>query len=120
MLVDITLTKTTNFQWRHLIADYEKKSEPIYNVRRDDKRKYDAIFVGGGAGGRFGSGYLRARGGRQLIVDRWPFLGGSCPHLACVPHELFSAAASELDLRGSLSVSSWVQAGAYSSASILQ
>ena len=68
--MDITLTKTTNFQWRHLIADYEKKSEPIYNVRRDDKRKYDAIFVGGGAGGRFGSGYLRARGGRQLIVDR--------------------------------------------------
>ena len=49
--MDITLTKTTNFQWRHLIADYEKKSEPIYNVHRDDKRKYDAIFVGGGAAG---------------------------------------------------------------------
>src|SRR5205814_972671 len=98
MLVDITFTKTTNFQCRHLIADYEKKSEPIYNVHRDDKRKYDAIFVGGGAGGRFGSGYLRARGGRQLIVDRWPFLGGSCPHLACVPHHLFSEAARELDL----------------------
>src|SRR5438045_9177879 len=96
MLVDITLTKTTNFQWRHLIADYEKKSEPIYNVHRDDKSKYDAILVGGGAGQRFGSGYLRARGGRQLIVDRWPFLGGSCPHLAGVHHHFLCGADTDM------------------------
>jgi pyruvate/2-oxoglutarate dehydrogenase complex dihydrolipoamide dehydrogenase (E3) component len=96
--VDITLTQTTNAQWTRLVEEYMQKSEPIINVHRDDKRKYDAIFVGGGAGGRFGSGYLRALGGRQLIADRWPFLGGSCPHLACVPHHLFSEAARELDL----------------------
>jgi dihydrolipoamide dehydrogenase len=36
-------------------------------------------------------------GGRALIVDRWPFLGGSCPHQACVPHHLFSEAAALLD-----------------------
>jgi dihydrolipoamide dehydrogenase len=96
--MDITLTKTTNAQWTPLIEEYLQRSEPIINVHRDKKGKFDAIFVGGGAGGRFGSSYLRALGGRQLVVDRWPFLGGSCPHLACVPHHLFSEAAREMDL----------------------
>jgi pyruvate/2-oxoglutarate dehydrogenase complex dihydrolipoamide dehydrogenase (E3) component len=31
------------------------------------------------------------------VVDKWPFLGGSCPHQACVPHHLFSEAAREMD-----------------------
>src|SRR6266851_2876937 len=118
--VDITQTLTTNIQWRHVIEDFEKKDEPIYNVHRDDKRKYDAIFVGGGAGGRFGSGYLRARGGRQLIVDRWPFLGGSCPHLACVPHHLFSEAARELDLMRWFSGKLWFPDATNLRASILE
>ena len=30
-------------------------------------------------------------------IDRWPFLGGTCPHQACVPHHLFSEAAALLD-----------------------
>lgn len=96
--MDITQTKTTNPQWAQIITEFEERREPIINVRRDDKRKFNAIFVGGGAGGRFGSSYLRAMGGRQLTIDRWPFLGGSCPHQACVPHHLFSEAARELDL----------------------
>jgi pyruvate/2-oxoglutarate dehydrogenase complex dihydrolipoamide dehydrogenase (E3) component len=73
-------------------------SEPIENLGPDaDGAVYDAVFVGGGAGGRFGAAYLRAMGGRPLILDAWPFLGGSCPHQACVPHHLFSEAAAELD-----------------------
>src|ERR1700740_563863 len=51
---------------------------PIRNIRDNDRREFDAIFIGGGAAGRFGSAYLRAMGGRQLVVDRWPFLGGAC------------------------------------------
>jgi 2-oxopropyl-CoM reductase (carboxylating) len=43
--------------------------------------------------------FLRALGGRPLIIDAWPFLGGSCPHQACVPHHLFSDVAAEMDLR---------------------
>lgn len=70
----------------------------LFNVDPRDRREYDAIYLGGGAGGRFGSAYLRAMGGRQLIIDRWPFLGGSCPHNACVPHHLFSECAAELML----------------------
>ncbi len=91
-------------EWALLIEDIVESpgddTGGIYNVAtaEEDDREYDAIFVGGGAGGRFGAAYLRARGGRQLIVDAWPFLGGSCPHQACVPHHLFSECAREMDL----------------------
>ena len=80
---------------------------PIRNINRSDSREIDAIFIGGGAAGRFGSAYLRAMGGRQLVVDRWPFLGGSCPHNACVPHHLFSDCAAELMLARTFSGSLW-------------
>lgn len=91
-------------EWALLIDDIvthpESNTEPLWNVAdpEDDDREFDAIFIGGGAAGRFGSAALRARGGRQLTIDAWPFLGGSCPHQACVPHHLFSEVARELDL----------------------
>jgi pyruvate/2-oxoglutarate dehydrogenase complex dihydrolipoamide dehydrogenase (E3) component len=85
--------------WRSAIEDAIDRphSTPILNLKDDGAGTYDAIFVGGGAAGRFGGAYLRAMGGRPLIIDRWPFLGGSCPHQACVPHHLFSEAAALLD-----------------------
>ncbi len=91
-------------EWALLIDDIvdhpQDNTEGLWNVAGpdEDDREYDAIFVGGGAAGRFGSAFLRARGGRQLTIDAWPFLGGSCPHQACVPHHLFSEAAHQLDL----------------------
>src|ERR1700745_3626025 len=91
-------------EWALLIDDIVEhprdNAEGLWNVASpdEDEREYDAIFVGGGASGRFGSAFLRARGGRQLTVDAWPFLGGSCPHQACVPHHLFSECARERDL----------------------
>lgn len=98
-------------EWALLIHDIvehpAENTEPLWNVDRDADRPYDAIFVGGGASGRFGAAYLRARGGRALIVDRWPFLGGSCPHQACVPHHLFSECARELDLARHMSGRLW-------------
>lgn len=81
----------------------------LFNVDEEDPREYDAIYLGGGAGGRFGSAYLRAMGGRQLIIDRWPFLGGSCPHNACVPHHVFSEVAAQLMLERTLSGKLWFQ-----------
>ena len=86
-------------EWEALIRKAEdgEITEALENVHREKGNEYDAIFIGGGAGGRFGSAFLRARGGRQLVVDKWPFLGGSCPHQACVPHHLFSEAAREMD-----------------------
>jgi pyruvate/2-oxoglutarate dehydrogenase complex dihydrolipoamide dehydrogenase (E3) component len=100
-------------EWGLLIHDLVENpadnTEPLWNIAtpEEDDRLFDAIFVGGGASGRFGAAYLRARGGRPLIIDRWPFLGGSCPHQACVPHHLFSECARELDLARHLSGRLW-------------
>ena len=100
-------------EWALLLDDMIERpadnTEALWNVAApgEDDREYDAIFVGGGAAGRFGSAYLRARGGRQLTIDAWPFLGGSCPHQACVPHHLFSECARELDLARHMSGRLW-------------
>jgi pyruvate/2-oxoglutarate dehydrogenase complex dihydrolipoamide dehydrogenase (E3) component len=97
-------------EWSHRIErllDGDQTDTVVFNVDEKDEREYDAIFLGGGAAGRFGSAYLRAMGGRQLIIERWPFLGGSCPHNACVPHHLFSECAAELMLARTFSGRFW-------------
>jgi len=99
-----TPLKPSLHEWADLIegivetGESPHLDEPIYNINRDDTSEFDAIIIGGGAAGRFCGAFLKARGGRPLIVDKWPFLGGSCPHEACVPHHVFSDAARELDL----------------------
>lgn len=85
------------------MLDEPDDSRIIFNVDESDPREFDAIYLGGGAAGRFGSQYLKAMGGRQLVIDRYPFLGGSCPHTACVPHHLASECAAELMLMRNLS-----------------
>jgi len=102
------------------LLDGSDDATPIININDEDKREFDAIFLGGGAAGRFGSAYLRAKGGRQLMIDRWPFLGGSCPHQACVPHHLFSEAARELDLMRWFSGRLWFPDFKHQRASILE
>lgn len=53
-LVDTTLSMG---EWENLIHEVEtgNVTGPLDNVRRDKGTKFDVIFVGGGAGGRFGS-----------------------------------------------------------------
>ena len=46
-------------------------------------REWDAIFIGGGASGRFGSSYFRAMGGNQLTIEADNHLGGKCCKNAC-------------------------------------
>lgn len=96
-------------EWTHRIDEvYEVVNGPVlFNIDESDNREYDAIYLGGGASGRFGSAYLRAMGGRQLIIEAWPFLGGSCPHNACVPHHLFSDCAAELMLQRTFEGTLW-------------
>jgi 2-oxopropyl-CoM reductase (carboxylating) len=98
--MDVTDRHLTLPEWTRLIDSFldDQRTEPIFNLANRGTGIYDAIFIGGGAGGRFGAAYLKAMGGRPLVVDSWPFLGGSCPHQACVPHHLFSDVAAELDL----------------------
>lgn len=71
-------------------------SKPVYNYDPSVK-EYDVIFIGGGAGGRFGSSYLRAMGGEQLTLDKDDHLGGKCPKNACVIHHYLFDIAVELD-----------------------
>lgn len=79
----------------------------IFNIDEENTAEYDAIYLGGGAAGRFGSQYMKALGGRQLVIDRYPFLGGTCPHIACVPHHLASECAAELMLARHMSGQLW-------------
>lgn len=109
-------------EWTRIIDDTLDRcsEEPIVNLPEGGTHTYDAVFIGGGAGGRFGAAYLKAMGGRPLIIDRWPFLGGTCPHQACVPHHLFSDAAAELDLARWFSGELWFPEWDPSRASILE
>jgi len=108
-------------EWEVMIhkAEEGEITEAFENVHRDKGNEYDVIYVGGGAGGRFGSAFAQARGLRQLVVDKWPFLGGSCPHQACVPHHLFSEAAREMDYMRTYSDTLWFPKFDESRASIL-
>jgi len=56
--------------WTPVVEDHLATGEPIVNLVGDREDVYDAIFVGGGAAGRFGSSYLKAMGGRPLVIDR--------------------------------------------------
>ncbi len=105
-------------EWTRLIDEYYGTAEPIVNVQAADG-VYDAVFVGGGAAGRFGSSYLRAMGGRALVIDAWPFLGGTCPHQACVPHHLFSESAALLERERRLAGQLWFRQEGEIKASIL-
>ena len=109
MVMNVRDVRWSIEEWGHKIEElYADSNGPaLFNINEDDTREFDAIYLGGGASGRFGSAYLRAMGGRQLIVESWPFLGGSCPHNACVPHHLFSDCAAELMLQRTFGGTLW-------------
>ena len=48
-------------KWQDLIDEKLKSGNnaPIFNINPKDTREFDAIFLGGGAAGRFGAAYLR-------------------------------------------------------------
>lgn len=111
-MVDVSEVEWPVKRWAREIDDRLSAAGdagPLVNIKADDRREFDAIFLGGGAAGRFGAAYLRAMGGRPLIIDRWPFLGGSCPHHACVPHHVFSDVAAQLLLERTFSGRLWFQ-----------
>jgi 2-oxopropyl-CoM reductase (carboxylating) len=105
--MDVSARRLSMADWNGVIEAHLSSDEPILNLRDEGAGTYDAVFIGGGAAGRFGAAYLKALGGRPLVVDRWPFLGGSCPHQACVPHHLFSEVAAVLDRERRLAGELW-------------
>lgn len=120
--VDVHDADLSIADWRSIIDEASRGTlrGAISNVDRSRDAHFDAIFVGGGSAGRFGAAVLRSLGGRPLVLERWPFLGGSCPHQACVPHHLFSEAARELDQARALQGRLWYPPFDPGAASILE
>jgi dihydrolipoamide dehydrogenase len=120
--VDVHSAGLSIADWRTIIDDAYcgTLQGPVSNFDPSLGSHFDAIFVGGGSAGRFGAAVLRSLGGRPLVLERWPFLGGSCPHQACVPHHLFSEAARELDQARALQGRLWYPEFDPGAASILE
>jgi dihydrolipoamide dehydrogenase len=118
--VDVSDRSIPLVDWTPLVDAHLTSGEALVNLVDGGEGSYDAIFVGGGAAGRFGSAYLKAMGGRPLVIDRWPFLGGSCPHQACLPHHLFSEAAALLDRERWLAGQLWFRPESELNPSILE
>ncbi len=70
------------------------------------KIEYDAIFVGGGASGRFGACFLKARGKRPLIVEM-DHLGGECHKCRCAFENYVADQSSMADCLRLYSGKSW-------------
>ena len=68
--------------------------------------EYDAIWFGGGASGRFGAAYLKARGGNPLIVEK-KGLGGECHECRCAFENYVADQASMAELLKSYSGLGW-------------
>ena len=67
---------------------------------------YDGIWLGGGAAGRFGAAFLKARSGRPLIVER-KALGGQCHVSRCAFESYVADQASMAELLKLYSGLSW-------------
>lgn len=82
--------------------------KPLIYTRPYDRRKpyegydstvkeYDAIWIGGGPAGRFGSAFHKSAGGKQLLIDKDDHLGGKCPKEGAAFTTLLYDNAVELD-----------------------
>lgn len=67
---------------------------------------YDAIWFGGGAAGRFGAAYMKALGGRPLIVEKHG-LGGECHVCRCAFENFISDQASMAQMLKDFSGLAW-------------
>jgi len=68
--------------------------------------EYDAIWLGTGAAGRFGAAYLKALGGRPLVVEK-EGLGGECHVCRCAFENYVADQASMAELLKNYSGLSW-------------
>lgn len=69
-------------------------------------QEYDAIWLGGGAAGRFGAAFHKALGGKPLIIEKHA-LGGQCHVNRCAFENFIADQASMADLMRLYSGKSW-------------
>ncbi len=70
------------------------------------KGGYDAIWFGGGAAGRFGAAFMKALGGKPLIVEK-KCLGGECHVCRCAFENFVSDQSSMAEMMKIFSGKSW-------------
>lgn len=70
------------------------------------KGGYDAIWFGGGAAGRFGAAYMKALGGKPLIVEK-KCLGGECHICRCAFENFVSDQSAMAEMMRIYSGRSW-------------
>src|ERR1700754_4675817 len=63
--------------------------------------RFDALILGSGQGGKLLAWHLAQSGRRTAVVER-RWIGGSCPHIACLPskNEIWSARVGHLAREG--------------------
>ncbi len=71
-----------------------------------DSREYDAIWFGGGAAGRFGAAFMKALGGKALIVEK-KCLGGECHVCRCAFENFVADQSSMAEIMRLYSGKSW-------------
>src|SRR5438105_5948680 len=62
-----------------------------------EPQRYEGLVLGSGAGGKLLAWHLASAGRRTAVVER-NWIGGSCPHLNCLPskNEIRSPKAADL------------------------
>jgi len=70
------------------------------------KNEFDAIWLGTGAAGRFGAAYLKALGGRPLVVEK-EGLGGECHVCRCAFENYVADQSSMAEMLRNYSGLSW-------------
>src|SRR6266436_3173161 len=59
-----------------------------------DLKKYDAIIIGSGKGGKILATYLGKQNHKVTLIERDPMMiGGGCINVACIPTKTFIASA---------------------------
>jgi pyruvate/2-oxoglutarate dehydrogenase complex dihydrolipoamide dehydrogenase (E3) component len=66
-----------------------------------DPEQFDILVLGSGAGGKLLAWHMARSGQRTAVVER-RWIGGSCPHIACMPtkNEIWSAKVAHLAHHG--------------------
>src|ERR1700752_3897025 len=60
------------------------ETSPSAHVKKSQPEEFDLLILGGGTGSTVAAWTFASEGKRVAVVDR-KYIGGECPHIACLP-----------------------------------